>query len=146
MPLRIMPLRIMPLRITLALILCLRVAPAGASDAVSGTWGAVDGDGAVRCRGTAVLVFDAGRYYRVLPEVGSSTGTAPLVITRSRYRLEGRRVVVEPSRDLHDPEARQIFHLERIGGKRLVREGRRLVTFRPCPPGAAVSVGEGAGG
>ena len=128
-----------------AALLVLLAAPAAADDPVTGTWGVVDAGGEPRCHATdPVLVFADGRYYRVLPEVGSSTGTAPLVIARSRYRLDGQQLVIEPSRDLHSPEPRQVFTLEQMGQTRLVRRGRRPVVYRPCPDGVPPPAGQGS--
>jgi len=128
-----------------AVLFGLLPAAAGA-DPVAGTWGVVDDGGEPRCQSTdPVLVFDNGRYFRMLPEVGSSTGTAPLVISRSRYRLDGEQIVVEPSRELHSPEPRQVFILEQMGQTRLVRQGARPVVYRPCSGIALPAPGQASG-
>ncbi len=128
-----------------AVLLGLLPAAAGAGP-VAGTWGVVDAGGEPRCQSTdPVLVFDNGWYFRMLPEVSSSTGTAPLVISRSRYRLDGEQIVVEPSRELHSPEPRQVFILEQMGQTRLVRQGARPVVYRPCSGIALPAPGQVSG-
>ncbi len=103
------------------------------SDNVSGTWGPVLGNDTPVCRGLAVLVFDGGRYYRVLPDVGSTGGTNQLILTHSTYRVQGNKVSVAPTLSVPDPQPRQTFTVQRIGGRALILEGRRTVVFRPCP-------------
>ena len=70
--------------------------PALAADAVSGTWGPVQADGSTKCEGLAVLVFHEGRYFRVLPNVGSTGGNNQYVLSKSTYRVSGDEVVVKP--------------------------------------------------
>lgn len=130
----------------IAAVLLALLPAAARADPVAGTWGVADGSGEPRCQSTdPVLVFDNGRYFRMLPEVGSSTGTAPLVMSRSRYRLDGGQVIVEPSLELHSPEPRQVFILERMGQTRLVRQGTRPVVYRPCPGIALPAPGQASG-
>ena len=100
-----------------------------------GVWGVVKSDGAnPKCSGTAVIVLKNGRYWRVLPNLGATTGAQDYVMSRSAYRVEAGRVVVAPAFSLTNPEPAQRFLIDPIGPK-LVREKSRTVWSR-CPEGA----------
>jgi hypothetical protein len=103
-------------------------------DAVEGTWGAVQADGAPKCAGTTVLVFHQGRYFRVLPNVGSTGGNNQLILSSSSYRLRGDQLVVAQALSFTYPEPRRTFVVQRIGGRALILQGKERVTFKPCPP------------
>lgn len=103
-------------------------------DAVAGTWGAVQADGAPKCEGTTVMVFHQGTYFRVLPNVGSTGGINQLILNRSTYRLRGDRLVVAQGLSFTNPEPRRTFLVPRIGGRSLILQGKGRVTFKPCPP------------
>lgn len=120
-------------------VLILLAATSGAigqsrGDAVTGTWGAVQADGAPKCGGTTVLVFHEGRYFRVLPNVGSTGGNNQLILSRSTYDLNGDRLTVAPALSFTNPEPRRRFLVQRIGEPALILQGKERVTFRPCPP------------
>jgi len=104
------------------------------ADAVAGTWGAVQANGAPKCGGTTVLVFHEGRYFRVLPNVGSTGGNNQLILSRSTYELSGDRLTVAPALSFTNPEPRRRFLVQRIGERSLILQGKERVTFRPCPP------------
>ncbi len=104
------------------------------ADVVAGTWGAVQADGAPKCGGTTVLVFHDGRYFRVLPNVGSTGGNNQLILSRSTYALSGDRLTVAPALSFTNPEPRRRFLVQRIGEPALVLQGKERVTFKPCSP------------
>jgi len=105
-----------------------------AADAVTGTWGPEQADGSPKCEGLPVLLFHDGRYFRVLPNVGSTGGINQLILSESTYRLSGDRLVVAQALSFTNPQPRQNFLVQRIGGKALILQGKERVTFRPCPP------------
>ncbi len=105
-----------------------------AGDSVGGTWGVVQADGAPKCAGTTVLVFHQGRYFKVLPNVGSTGGNNQLILAHSAYQLRGDRLVVAPSLSFTQPEPRQTFLVQRIGEPALILQGKDRVTFKRCPP------------
>lgn len=102
-------------------------------DAVTGTWGAVQADGVTKCEGTTVIVFHQGRYFRVLPNVGSTGGNNQLILTKSTYRLRGDRLVVAAALSFTNPLPRQTFVVQRVGERALILQGKERVTFKPCP-------------
>lgn len=104
------------------------------ADVVAGTWGAVQEDGKPKCGGTTVLVFHEGRYFRVLPNVGSTGGNNQLILSRSSYILRGDRLIVAPALSFTNPEPRRRFLVQRIGEPALILQGKERVTFKPCPP------------
>ncbi len=104
------------------------------TDVVTGTWGAVQADGTPKCDGTTVLVFHQGRYFRVLPNVGSTGGNNQLILSRSTYVLTADRLVVAQALSFTNPEPRRVFLVQRIGGLSLILQDKELVTFKPCPP------------
>ncbi len=103
-------------------------------DAVTGTWGVVQADGKPKCDGTTVLVFHRGRYFRVLPNVGSTGGNNQLILNHSTYELSGDRLIVAQALSFTNPEPKRTYLLQRIGGRSLILQGREQVTFKPCPP------------
>lgn len=103
------------------------------ADVVAGTWGAVQRDGAPKCAGTTVLVFHEGKYFRVLPNVGSTGGNNQLILSRSTYELRGDRLTVAPALSFTNPEPRRRFLVQRIGDRALILQGKERVTFKPCP-------------
>jgi hypothetical protein len=103
-------------------------------DAVEGTWGAVQADGAPKCEGTTVLVFHQRQYFRVLPNVGSTGGNNQLILTRSTYRLRGDQLVIAPALSFTNPEPRRTFLVQRIGERSLILQGKERATFKVCPP------------
>lgn len=127
-----------PLASAIAVIALLMPAvPAlAATDAVTGTWGAVTsgGDGKPKCRGTALLVFHEGRYFKVLPDVGSTGGKNQLILAQSTYRLSGGRLLVAQALSFTQPEPRRTYLVSRIGERALILQGLEQVTFKPCPP------------
>ena len=112
----------------------LQTAAQSKPDAVTGTWGAVQADGAPKCEGTTVLVFHQGQYFRVLPNVGSTGGNNQLILNRSNYRLRGDRLVVAQGLSFTNPEPRRTYLVQRIGEPALILQGKERVTFKPCPP------------
>jgi hypothetical protein len=86
---------------------------ASAADAVEGVWGPLGDDGQPRCSGTAVHVFRGGRYFRVLPNVGSTTGVHHYVMSHATYTLAGDEVSVAPALSYTNPEPRRAFVLSR---------------------------------
>jgi hypothetical protein len=104
------------------------------ADVVAGTWGAAQADGEPKCGGTTVLVFHDGRYYRVLPNVGSTGGNNQLILSHSTYDLNGDRLTVAPALSFTNPEPRRRFLVQRIGEPALILQGKERVTFKPCPP------------
>ena len=104
------------------------------ADSVAGTWGAVQADGAPKCGGTTVLVFHEGRYFRVLPNVGSTGGNNQLILSHSTYEMRGDRLTVAPALSFTNPEPRRRFLVQRIGDRALILQGKERVTFKPCPP------------
>jgi hypothetical protein len=103
-------------------------------DAVTGTWGVEQADGTTKCEGTTVMVFHQGRYFRVLPNVGSTGGNNQLILTKSTYRLRGDRLIVAAGLSFTNPLPRQTFVFQRVGGRALILQGKERVTFKPCPP------------
>ena len=121
--------------VTVALLsIPLQAAAQSKPDAVTGTWGAVQSDGTPKCQGTTVLVFHQGRYFRVLPNVGSTGGNNQLILNQSTYRLRGDRLVVAQGLSLSIPEPRRLYVLQRIGGRSLILQGKDRAVFKPCPP------------
>lgn len=112
---------------------CFPVRPvAAAEDPVFGAWGPLR-DGAPKCQGTAVMVFRDGKYFRVLPRVGTSVGTGVYVMSRSVYRFAGNQLVIEPSLSLSSQEPRQIFVLQRGETDILELTGRNKARYGRCP-------------
>ena len=116
----------------LSLLSCSPATAFGA-DLVDGTWGPVQAGGDAGCRGLAVLVLDQGRYYRVLPDVGSTGGVNQLILAHASYHRIGNRLVLAPALSFSDPQPRRIFLLQTIGGRVLIEQGRERTVFRPCP-------------
>jgi hypothetical protein len=107
----------------------------GAEGGVEGSWGIQrDGEAAIRCEGSPVMVLQDGKYFRMLANIGTSRGKRNHLIGSSTYRTDGDRLVVEPSFSSTGVEPKQIFLLQRSGGRALIRQGRDRVVFKPCPP------------
>ena len=125
-----------PSLITLTVLVALTMGPALAwAGAEEGVWGVIQGQEATpKCGGTAVIVLRDGQYWRVLPNLGLTTGVRDYVMSRASYRVESGRVVVAPAFSLTNPEPGQRFLIDPIGPK-LIREGKTRSIWLRCPEG-----------
>lgn len=102
------------------------------ADNVEGTWGILKGERIV-CEGSAVLVFRAGKYYRVLPNTGYSKGRYNATLSESTYEMRGDLIIVAPAFSLSNPEGKQTFIYDRRDGGRLRVEQKQDIVFARCP-------------
>lgn len=110
----------------------LAAAPAADGTAIDGIWGVSSGD-AVACSGAHVMVLREGRYSKALLDFGTTRGPRDAVIGTSRYGFDGRRLVVEPSLSLAQPEPRQVFQWDPVGRVLLRQEPAPALAWRRCP-------------
>jgi hypothetical protein len=99
---------------------------------LDGTWGVQNKARQVVCAGTAVMVLREGRYFKVLPAIGTSVGQRNLVIDHSIYSLEGDLLHIEPGRSLRQFTPAQAFLIDPIGGLHLRSIENTPLVYRRC--------------
>ena len=75
----------------------------------------MDVDGELQHEGTTVLVFHKDGFFRVLPNVRSTSGKNQLIFKKSSYRLRGDRLVVLQGLSFTNPMPQQTYLVQRIG-------------------------------
>ena len=99
---------------------------------LEGTWGLQRDDGQPVCAGTAVMVLRQGRYFSVLPRVGTSVGERNIVIDHSVYRIDGDRLYIELGRSLRRFTPAQRFLIDPMGGLQLRNLDDTTLVYRRC--------------
>jgi hypothetical protein len=105
--------------------------PARAADAVTGVWGVVR-DGTSKCTGTYVHAFRDGRYFLVLPDLGSLTGVAHYVVDHAWYEIERGVVSVGPGLSMVPRIEPRRYRLARGRPASLVPTDDESVRYQPC--------------
>ena len=116
----------------LTAVLLLAAGGPAAAASIDGIWGVSEGD-SVACTNVHVMVLRDGRYTKALLDLGTTEGSRDVVVGVSSYSFDGARLVVAPSMSLAQPEPRQVFDWDPVGGVLRRAQPAPRLTFRRCP-------------